>query len=198
MTSIAVFAYASLVDPASAALTLGRRVSPPRPARLPGWRRRWSVARDNLRSEKTFAIDPGRTLPPWVLGLNLEPAPEPGDEASDAAPNGALLEISEAELARLDLREMRYERIEVTAAIGGEHRFDRVIAYRAKAQHHAPDPPPGAVVLGPYLRTVERAFAALGEGELEAYRRSTGPVPVRVVEPELIRDRIPPGNPRAW
>jgi hypothetical protein len=49
-----------------------------------------------------------------------------------------------------------------------------------------------------YLETVERAFAALGDGQLEAFRRSTGPPPVAVVDAVLVRDRIPPGNPRRW
>jgi hypothetical protein len=196
MTGIAVFAYASLVDPASAALTLGREVPAPRPARLRGWRRGWTVCRDNLRAEKTFAIEPGGELPPWVLGLSLDPAPEVEEAAT--TPNGALLEVSEAELERLDLREIRYDRTEVTAGLDPGHGFDLVVAYRAKQRHHAPEPPPGAVVLGPYLRTVERAFGSLGAGELEAFRRSTGPAPVPIVEPRLVRDEIPPGNPRGW
>jgi hypothetical protein len=198
MTRIGVFAYGSLVNATSAGRTLERELPTPRPARLPGWRRRWTLVRDNLRSEKTFAIDPGGRVPQWVLGLNIEPCPE-GDEAGGIeAPNGALLELSEAELARLDLREMRYDRVEVTARVAGADGFDLVVAYKAKDRHHAPEPPPGAVVLAPYLRAVEEAFAALGEAELEAFRRTT-PLPVaELVETVLVRDQIPPGNPRGW
>ena len=55
MTRLAVFAYGSLASLASAERTLGRPVEPGGQVRLAGWRRRWSLARDNLLSEKTFA-----------------------------------------------------------------------------------------------------------------------------------------------
>ena len=192
MTTIAVFAYGSLVDPASAELTLGRRIEAV-PARLGGWRRGWSVCRDNLQVEKTFAIDPGGEVPPFILGLSVEP-----DPAASAAhgPNGTLIEVSEAELERLDLRERRYRRVEVTVDVAASVSFARVVAFASRPEHHAPEPPPGAVILAPYLRTVEAAFEAIGE--LEEFRRTTGPPPVPVVEPVLIRDEIPPGNPRGW
>ncbi len=193
MTTIAVFAYGSLVDPASAELTLGRRAEVV-PARLGGWRRGWSVCRDNLRVEKTFAIDhPGGEVPPFILGLSVEPDAGAGPEQG---PNGALIEVSEAELERLDLRELRYRRVEVTVEVAAPVRFDRVVAFASRPEHHAPEPPAGAVILAPYLRTVEAAFDAIGE--LAEFRRTTGAPPVPVVEPVLIRDEIPPGNPRGW
>ena len=197
MTRTAVFGYGSLVNASSAALTLGRDVPSPVPARLSGWRRRWTVVRDNLAVEKKFAIEPGGEIPRWILGLSLEPAMA-GDDDADGAPNGALLELTGAELDRLDLREMRYDRVDVTAGIDVAAGFDRVIAYRAKAAHQAPTPPPGAVILAPYLRAVEEAFEALGDGQLELFRQTTRPPPVSLVEAVLIEDRIPFGNPRAW
>jgi hypothetical protein len=113
MPELAVFAYASLVSPESAAATLGRRVEASAPLRLHGWRRRWSTFRDNLASEKTFAHAGDGSLPRWCLGLNIEPASgEPG-------PNGVLLYVASDELERLDLREMRYGRVEVTEAFDG-------------------------------------------------------------------------------
>lgn len=192
MTTLAVFAYGSLVDPESAELTLGRRVEV-LPARLGGWRRGWSVYRDNLRVEKTFAVEPGGEVPPFILGLSVDPDPAAGP---GQGPNGGLIEISQAELERLDLREKRYRRVEVTADVVAAASFDLVVAFSSRPQHRAPDPPQGAVILAPYLRTVEAAFAAIGE--LEEFRRTTGPPPVPVVEPVLIRDEIPPGNPRGW
>jgi cation transport regulator ChaC len=194
MTRIAVFGYGSLADPASAAITLGRPVPPPLPARLRGWRRRWSIARDNLRVEKTFAREPGGELPPWILGLNLERDPDGEGEP----PNGVLVELGDDEFDRLDLREMRYDRVEVTGEAEGGEDFELVVAYVTKPEHFAPQPPEGAVVMRSYLETVERAFAALGEGQLSAFRRTTGPPPVEVVDAVLVRDRIPPGNPRRW
>jgi hypothetical protein len=194
MTRIAVFGYGSLADPASAARTLGRPVPPAPVVRLPGWQRRWSIARDNLAVEKTFARAEGGELPPWILGLNLDP-----EEGGDGEPpNGVLVEVSEAELERLDLREMRYDRMDVTGQIGEGAGFDLVVAYAAKPEQYAPRPPDGAVIMRAYVETVERAFDALGPGELDAFWRSTDPPPVEVVEAVLVSDRIPPGNPRAW
>ena len=126
---VAMFAYGSLVSPESAARTLGRAVPEPTPARLAGWRRRWSQFRDNRAVEKTFARRADGSIP-HVLGLTIEPA---DDEA--VAPNGGLVEVSEEELRRLDTREIRYDRIEVPAMAG----FDRVFA-RAKPAHRAPPP----------------------------------------------------------
>ena len=193
MTRIAVFGYGSLADPASAARTLGRPVPAPAVGRLPGWRRRWSLARDNLRVEKTFALA-GGDMPPWILGLNVEQNAVPGDEPA----NGVLVEVSEPELDRLDLREIRYDRTDVTDRVEGGDGFDRVVTYVGKREVHVPRPPEGAVVMRSYIDVVERAFGALGASELDAFWRSTDKPPVEVVEAVLVRDEIPPGNPRDW
>jgi hypothetical protein len=189
----ALFAYASLVDPDSAAMTLGRDVEPAGRARLRGHRRRWSTCRDNLRSEKGFELADG-SVPRYCLGLNVEPA-----DPDDPGPNGALIAVSEDELERLDRRELRYRRVDVTAAVDARpERIGRVVAYTARPDRYATVPPPGAIVIAAYARAVEAGFTALGQGELELYRRTTEPPPVPVVEATLVRDRIPPGNPRRW
>ena len=72
MTELAVFGYGSLASPASAASTLGREVEVDRPARLAGWRRRWSVMRDNRATEKCFARESDGSVPAHCVGLNLE------------------------------------------------------------------------------------------------------------------------------
>ena len=69
----AVFAYGSLVSRASIAATLGREAGDVWPATLQGWRRRFSLRRDNRTSEKSFALADG-SIPDWILSLNLEPA----------------------------------------------------------------------------------------------------------------------------
>ena len=51
---LAVFGYGSLVSRASIAETLGHEAPAPVPARLAGWRRRWSVYRVNTAHEKAF------------------------------------------------------------------------------------------------------------------------------------------------
>jgi hypothetical protein len=53
-------------------------------------------------------------------------------------------------------------------------------------------------VIAAYAERVESAFAALGEDQLRLYRETTGPPPVEVIDAVLVRDRIPPGNPREW
>ena len=192
--SLAVFGYASLVSAESASATLGRPVPTPlRPARLRGWRRRWSQARDNHRAEKTFALPDG-SLPDYCLGLNVERGED------DAGPvNGVLIELREAELDRLDIREIRYDRVEVTDLIEAEGPLpERVITYTAKQANFAPEPPPGTIILATYAAAVEEAFEALGPGELEHYRACTGPHPAERVAATLVRDAIPKGNPRAW
>jgi cation transport regulator ChaC len=193
----AVFGYGSLVSASSFAETLGREPAAVMPARLNGWRRRWSVGRDNRSAEKTFARPDGE-IPPWIVGLNIEavPAAEAGTDA--LAPNGALIEVSEAELQRLDLRELRYRRVEVSDAIEPASDFDLVVAFTARDEHFCPEPPAGAVAMAPYLRALEVAFRELGDEEWERFLTSTGPPPVETIEPQLVRDEIPPGNPRAW
>jgi hypothetical protein len=188
-TRIGLFAYGSLVDPDSAARTLGRELPPPVAGRLDGWRRRWSQFRDNLAVEKTFARRDGGEMPRHLLGLNMERS-----GSGDEAPNGALLEVCEEELLRLDVRELRYDRIEVPA-VGG---FDRVFTYTAKPVNFAPQPPPDSGIVRAYVEFVEAAFAGLGDAELGLFRETTAPPPVELVDAVLVRDRIPPGNPREW
>src|SRR5215210_7802909 len=141
MARVALFAYGSLASLASAQRTLGRPVEHAALARLGGWKRRWSQARDNLAAEKTFARADAETLPPFCLGLNVERHQGPG-------PNGALIEVTEEELDRLAVREIRYDRVDVTAEISteGTPRFDRVFTYTAKAGNYAQTPPPGSVI----------------------------------------------------
>ena len=170
---LAVFAYGSLASLASAERTLGRPVQSAGPARLAGWRRSWSQARDNLRSEKTFALADG-TTPSYCLGLNVERRPGPG-------PNGALIEITEAELDRLAVREIRYDPVEVTdeIAAGDSPAFDRVVTFTAKAENYAETPPPGSVILASYARAVEAAFESLGPGPAGAIPREHRAAPGR-------------------
>ncbi|HMA27168.1 MAG: gamma-glutamylcyclotransferase family protein [Solirubrobacterales bacterium] len=189
---LGLFGYGSLVLHESASMTLGRAVSELRPARLHDWRRRFSQRRDNLTCEKTFEVAGGRR-PEWILGLNIE---EGEDEAGPV--NGVVIELTEVELDRLDIREIRYDRVEVTGAIEGEDLPERIVTYTAKEFHFAPEPPEDAVILATYAAAVERGFEALGPDELEHYLASTGPDPVERVEAALVVDRIPEGNPRDW
>lgn len=196
MRRLAVFGYASLVSPESAGMTLGRSVEIAGLAVLCDHTRGWTVGRDNLASEKMFARPDG-TVPRHCLGLNVHP--RPGAEA----PNGVLIEVSEAELDRLDVRELRFRRADVTPLIepapgAGEAAFDAVFTYRARPENHHPTPPPDAIVIAAYPRHVEAAFAALGRDQLARFHETTAAPPVEIVEATLVDDAIPPGNPRAW
>jgi cation transport regulator ChaC len=193
--SVALFAYGSLVSIPSAERTLGRSVEHAGVVRLAGWRRRWSQVRDNRAVEKTFADASTGAVPSHCMGLNIE------REAAGPGPNGLLIEVSEAELERLDAREIRYRRVDLTDAVRTDDasiRFERVVSFTAKPENFAPSPPAGAAILAPYLRAVEAGFSAIGPEQLEVFRETTGPAPVEVIEAVLVSDEIPAGNPRDW
>jgi cation transport regulator ChaC len=191
MSRVGLFGYGSLVLRQSASMTLGRLIGELRPARLHDWRRRFSQRRDNLTCEKTFECEDG-WRPEWILGLNVEEG-----EAEAGPVNGVVIELTEAELYRLDIREIRYDRVEVTGSVQGEDLPDRIVTYKAKAFHFAPEPPEDSVILATYAAAVEEGFEALGSGELEHYLATT-PYPVERVEATLVIDKIPDGNPREW
>jgi cation transport regulator ChaC len=191
MSRVGLFGYGSLVLRESASMTLGRPIGELRPARLHDWRRRFSQRRDNLTCEKTFECE-GGWRPEWILGLNVE-------EGEDGAGpvNGVVIELTEAELDRLDSREIRYDRVEVTGSVEGEDLPERIVTYRAKAFHFAPEPPEDSVILATYAAAVEEGFEELGLDELEHYLATT-PYPVDRVEAILVVDKIPDGNPPDW
>ncbi len=191
MSRLGLFGYGSLVLHESASMTLGRPAGELRPARLRDWKRRFSQRRDNLTCEKTFECA-GGWRPEWILGLNVE---EGEDEAGPV--NGVVLELTEEELGRLDVREARYDRVEVTGSIEGDGLPERIVTYTAMEFHFAPQPPPDSIILATYAAAVERGFGSLGPGELEHYLATT-PYPVDRLEAELVIDRIPEGNPRDW
>ena len=191
-TPTAVFAYGSLVSRASAVATLGP-LDDFRPATLEGWRRGFTQARHNPSCEKVFAVAGSGELPEWILSLGVDP--DPG-----SAVNGVLIGLDDARAARLDGRELRYERRDVTDAIAvaGEAPAGRVYTYVARPANRAPEPPAGAVILASYARATEEAFGELGEGELERFLATTTIPDVPVVEGTLVGDAVPPGNPREW
>jgi len=191
MTRLGLFGYGSLVLDESASMTLGRPAGELRPARLHDWKGRFSQRRDNLTCEKTFECA-GGWRPEWILGLNVE-----GGEDEVGPVNGVVIELTEAELDRLDIREIRYDRVDLTDSIEGEGLPERIVTYTAKDFHFAPEPPEDSVILATYAAAVELGFTQLDDGELDHYLATT-PYPVERVEAELVIDRIPEGNPRAW
>ncbi len=120
--------------------------------------------------------------------------------AEDEWPNGALIELTEEELERLDRREVRYDRVEVTGGCDRRrpHGFDRVYAFTAKEGHFAAETPPGSIIIASYVQACEAAFNELGPEAWEEFLATTGEFPAPVVDARLVVDEIPEGNPRAW
>ena len=73
-----------------------------------------------------------------------------------------------------------------------------MIAYTAKPRHHHPTAPDDAVIVATYPAAIEAAFDALGPGQLDVFRATTAPPAAPLVDGTLVRDEIPPGNPRTW
>ena len=76
-------------------------------AELRGWERRWNygylIAPERYTGSEASSID-------TVVALGIVPAPS-------AVMNGVIASVSGTELARLDRRERRYERVDVTDAV---------------------------------------------------------------------------------
>jgi cation transport regulator ChaC len=194
---LAVFGYGSLVSRASIAETLGHETPAPIPARLKGWRRRWSIYRLNTAHEKVFERVDGKPFQ-HIVGLNIERAPKAPE---NEWPNGVLIELTEGELQRLDRREVRYDRVGVdpAAAITSEpHGFDRIFVFTAKEGHYTAETPPEAIIIASYVHACEAAFGELGPEAWEEFLATTGEFPAPVVDARLVVDEIPEGNPRTW
>jgi gamma-glutamylcyclotransferase (GGCT)/AIG2-like uncharacterized protein YtfP len=169
-----VFGYASLVAAPDGV-----------PACLRGHRRVWGVAMDNavaIPGYKVYELPDGTRPAAAVAFLDLE-------RAGDAVVDGALLEVDDAGLARLDARERQYERVDVSAQIDGGGVGDRPVwTYVGRAPGRARVAAGRAggaevVVQRAYVDLVEAAFAALGGQALERYRASTElPPPFPVLE----------------
>ncbi len=104
-----VFAYGSLMSPASLAETLPDfefELYPPVGVCLRGWQRAFSAIFPNSRS---FRATDG-SIPPKVAYLNLEPIP-------DAVVPGVVLRVSSDQFARLAERESGYASCDVTDSV---------------------------------------------------------------------------------
>ena len=194
MTSkLGLFGYGSLVLPESAEMTLGRPVPEARPARLRGWKRRFSQGRDNLTCEKTFEIEGGHR-PEWILGLNVEHGEDPAGPV-----NGVVIAVTEAELDRLDIREIRYDRVDVSGLVDGEALPERIVTYTAKDW---PLPPRAARGRSHprHLRERRRGRASTpsAKASSSATWRPPGPTRSSASRPLWSSTRFPDGNPRAW
>lgn len=164
-----VFAYGSLLQPDSAAKTLGRPVELADyvPVRVQGWTRTWTVA-DRVR-----CTGDGREHLARFLDL------APGDGASVA---GALIRVTPDELRRLQRRERNYRMEEITAdcrvvhgrplAEGGR-RHTRIVTFVGLPAHRVGDGV--GVVPQRYLALLERAAQFHGAWLAEEFARTPPP-----------------------
>ncbi|MET0558625.1 MAG: gamma-glutamylcyclotransferase family protein [Solirubrobacterales bacterium] len=179
-----VFGYGSLVE-LTRPLVVGGQLFPAVPGRLQGFRRRWGVAMNNweAREDEKHFVDPETGLKPKLAVAYLDIEEAPGE-----AVNGLAIPVDAARLRELDAREINYERFDASAAF--EPALARaVFAYQgtAAARRRRQPGAGGAAIYASrqYVERIERAFAALGPGQLAEYERTTEPLPfpVRELEP---------------
>ena len=157
-----VFGYASLVLDGSRGTV----------ARLPGYRRVWGVATDNMRAIPGYKLylrrSDGRRPAVYVAFLDLEP-----DEG--ASVNGVVRPVTAAALDELDRRERNYDRVDVSGQIDGLH--GRVWTYVGSAEGRERlrrgREEGRAVISRDYLDKVRAGFRALGEEEELAFAESS-------------------------
>ncbi len=111
-----VFGYGSLVDPNDhLRRALRSDAYPAVDGFLDGYRRRWTAGMENRDqlNDKAHYLDPatGERLDVCVVALSADPAP--------GRIGGVAFSVTEADLERLDLRELHYDRIDVTSAFRG-------------------------------------------------------------------------------
>lgn len=180
-----VFGYASLVLDDT-----GRGA----PARLPGYRRVWGVATDNLRAIPGYKMylsrSDGSRPAVYVAFMDIEPDPA-------CAVTGVVIPVSVTELEVLDLRERNYDRVDVSGQIegfkgcvwtyrGSAEGRERLLRGRAEGR---------AVASRDYLEKVRAGFAALGPEHARGFAESSYLDDLPVLD--LERLDLPPDPPPA-
>lgn len=181
-----VFGYGSLVSRDSLSLYLGGDRLNENHVKfgcLRGFRRTWDVAMDNRKDVPGYKVffdaESGDRLDGCVTFLNIR-------ECANCAVNGVFFAVDPETLARIDLRERSYDRVDVTDAcdldlgstvwayIGNE---DGVGRYQDGVAQGA------AVIERQYFDGVLEAFRAVGEDALAHYMATTDEpeVPLRML-----------------
>ncbi len=152
---IGVFVYGSLLNPKSLARTLERDVRPAEfhAAELTGYQKTWGAPVERLNMVRKNWQP---ASPRFWLSLEIQPAP-------NATCFGAVVDVSEQEMAKLDRRELSYERLCVTQFIrfAKENPFrpDYVIHTYAPKRRSAKGP--DGVVSEAYWRMVTKGLESL-------------------------------------
>ena len=181
-----VFGFGSLVDAARLRVFLGRDNLDVQVVTLRGYRRRWNVATDNLRtfSRYKYYIDPktGERPPVFVTFLNIVPDP-------DSAITGVLFPVDDELLLKLDRRERNYQRVDVTEHIE-QPVDDTVLTYiglpEAITRFKQGYAQGQAVIRRDYYELVTAAFGAIGPDELQAFHATTD-LPDKLPLRDLVR-----------
>jgi cation transport regulator ChaC len=170
-----VFGYGSLVELNEPLVSEGH-VFPAVPGRLRGFRRFWGAAMNNWEAadDQKHFVDPDSGLKPRIKVAYLDI-----EERAGSMVNGLAIPVDAARVAELDLREVNYSRIEVSAVFEPAI-SQRVFTYVAteQARDRCREDRPDAVVhvSREYVERVRRAFAALGGDELAEFERTTEPL----------------------
>lgn len=179
MTPVLLFAYGSLVSPASLAGSLRGRLRPaqgPVPATLLGYRREWNVGSDaRSHPERVLVLPDGAEFTGTLAVLGLRALP-------GAVTSGAVYRLAAGDVEALASRERNYTARDVTGAVRMPGRLapaTPVVAFvptpRALERLHGARSAGTAVVRLGYARGVAHAFARLGPGRLAGFRRTTTP-----------------------
>ena len=169
-----VFGYGSLVELREPLLFEGR-LHQPVAGRLHGFRRHWGVAMNNWEAnegEKHF-VDPDSGAKPRIRVAYLDI-----EECEGATVNGLAIPVDATRLAELDVREINYMRIDVSASF--RPALPRVFAFRgtdaARERCRVEAPDDRIHVSRDYVDRIRAAFAALGPEHLAEYERTTAPL----------------------
>jgi hypothetical protein len=138
-------------------------------------------------AEKHF-VDPATGLKPRIAVAYLDIY-----EAEGESVNGLAIPVDARRLAELDLREVNYARVEVSAAFepaaGAGHAVFAYCGTEAARARGGDGREAEVFVSRGYVELIRAAFAALGPGQLEEYERTTEPLDFPQRELEL---RYPP------
>lgn len=181
MSGVWVLGYGSLVSAESFGATLGRELrlgTDLLPAEVAGYQRRWNYG---IRGRSGWwTDDDGVEHERTIVALGVVPAP-------DEAVNGVVVRLSDQELVLLDRRERHYDRVDVTSSTTAPDEVDGpIVTYVPQAEaieHYASARDRGvAAIERRYWNLVERAFAALGPGQLQRFRATTPAPDVPVLD----------------
>jgi len=185
-----VFGYGSLTRPESVSEDVGRRLSRAQMpvAGLAGWRREWNVGSNSQsHPERTIRNPDGSVFTGVVAVLGI--VEEPGVSCS-----GAVFPVTAGDLAKLDLRERNYRRVDVTDAVTFTGKTAGCVVYTYVPRVEAVDRLENAraegtevIVRTAYLEQTKAGFAGLGQEKLNEFLREEPRFEVRDVTFEYSR-----------